>query len=103
MESKRFIPSGAKRATSDIGKLYDWKYAECKWEIDPWDRRIDGEVLHIVELLNETDSIDFDFNDDLQIESVMVDDVMVSDFGVSAANALYIRSTLLEKGMNHEI
>jgi len=103
MESKRFTPSDAKNATSDIGQSYDWKYAECKWEIDPWERRIDGEVLHLVELLYETDSIDFDFSEELQIAEIMVDDELVSDYGISTTNSLYIKSPLLENGTLHEI
>ncbi|MGB6035726.1 MAG: M1 family aminopeptidase, partial [Cryomorphaceae bacterium] len=103
MESKRFRPADAKNATTDAGQSYDWKYAECKWEIDPWERRIDGEVLHFIELLNETDSIDFDFSEELQIEEIRIDDVVVSDYGVLATNALYIKSPLLENGTTHEI
>ncbi|MFK7784056.1 MAG: hypothetical protein AB8B56_03010, partial [Crocinitomicaceae bacterium] len=103
MESKRFSESGAKSATSAIGQSYDWKYAECKWEIDPWERRIDGEVVHGIELLFETDSIDFDLSTELNVHGVWVDGIEASDYGISNTNSLHIKSDLLENGTFHEI
>jgi len=103
MESERFNPSQSKSATSLIGQSYDWKYAECKWEIDPWERRIEGEVVHFIELLYDTDSIDFDFSMELQIEEIRIGNSLVDEYGVSANNSVYIKDASLLKDSIHEI
>lgn len=103
MESRRFGQSEAKGATSDIGQSYDWKYAVCKWEIDPWQRRIDGDVLHKIELLYNTDSIDFDFSVELDVIEVWVDGSEVFEYGISQNNSLFVKSSLFENGVEHDI
>lgn len=103
MESKRFSQSEAKGATSDIGQSYDWKYAVCKWGIDPWERRIEGEVINSIELLFETDSIDFDFSSELNIDGVWVDGLEVTEYGISQNNSLFVKSSSFENGVEHDI
>ena len=103
MESRRFFISEAKAATSSVGQSYDWVYAHCKWEIDPWVREISGEVSHTIKLQSATDSVDFDLSEELTVSEVWVDGAEVSDYGMSTENVLYIKSELLEKGINHEI
>src|SRR5690606_6012789 len=55
------------------GSNYDWKYAECFWQIDPAVKYITGSVYHTIELLNETDTVLFDLSDALTVNSVNVE------------------------------
>ncbi|MCZ4410489.1 M1 family aminopeptidase [Cryomorphaceae bacterium 1068] len=103
MESRRFIQHESKSATSDVGQSYDWKYAVCKWEIDPWQRRIEGEVTNTIELYATTDSIDFDFSSELDVSGVWVDGEEASHYGFTQENSIFIKSDLLQSNLEHEI
>jgi aminopeptidase N len=103
MESLRFNQHKAKNATSEIGKSYDWNYSVCKWRIDPWQRRIEGEVVNTITLLIQTDSIDFDFSSELEVIGVFVDGEEVSEYGFSFENSFFIKSDMLQIGSSHEI
>ncbi len=72
MESSRWRGDMPKSSGSFNGENYDWRYAECRWEIDPWVRNINGDVLIRLDLLVETDQITFDLNQALSVESVTV-------------------------------
>lgn len=82
MESRRWSLVDAKSDESANGLNYDWKYAQCYWEIDPWNKYIKGTVIHTIELLSTTDSVTFDLNSSLTVNAVRVDGV--------AANAEFI-------------
>ncbi len=55
------------------GDTYDWKFASCIWEIDPWLKYISGTVTHTIELLTPQTSITFDFNENMDVNEVLVD------------------------------
>ncbi len=100
---RRFSQLDVKSATSEVGQSYDWKYAVCKWRIDPWQRRIEGEVINAIELFSQTDSIDFDFSSALDVSGVWVDGEEVGDYGFTQENSFFIKSNLLQSGLSHEV
>lgn len=57
-------------AKSNAGDSYDWKYAECYWNIDPWVKYISGRVEHTVDILDLMDTIFFDFSIALSVNGV---------------------------------
>lgn len=103
MESERFRLNESKMATSLIGQDFDWKYAVCKWRIDPWERRIEGEVTHTIQLDHQTDSIDFDLSVELEVLEVWVDGEQIDEYAITVQNALYIKSSLFEVGEIHDV
>jgi aminopeptidase N len=103
MESRRFNDAGSKNATSLIGQSFDWKYAICKWKVNPAERFIQGDVTHTVVLDESTDSIDFDLSSELEVLEVRVDGEVVSDYTITDQNALYIKSTLFESDKEHSV
>ncbi len=73
MEGARFKSDKFSSPKSSNGANYDWKYAECFWQIDPAVKYISGKVNHTVEILNETDTVFFDLSDALTVNSVLVE------------------------------
>src|SRR5690554_1270308 len=71
MESRRFKKDLFDFSKSNQnGSEYDWKYAECYWNIDPWIKFISGRVVHTIDIFEPTDTIYFDFSDALTVNEV---------------------------------
>ncbi len=71
MESRRFKKELYDFSKSnENGSDYDWKYAECYWNIDPWVKYISGRVEHTIDIYQPTDTIYFDFSDALTVNGV---------------------------------
>lgn len=102
-ESNRFVLPDSKSSTSDVGQAYDWIFAHCQWNIDPWQRFISGEVSHHIELLQTTDSIDFDLSNEMVISLVEVNGEAVTDYGFSSENAFYVKSASFATGGFHTV
>ena len=73
MEGVRFRSDKFSSPKSFNGANYDWKYAECYWQIDPAVKYITGRVKNTIEILNLTDTILFDLSDALTVNSVMIE------------------------------
>ena len=71
MESRRFKKDLYDFSKSnENGSEYDWKYAECYWNIDPWVKYISGRVAHTIDVFQPTDTIYFDFSDALTVNGI---------------------------------
>ena len=70
MEMNRFNRGQMKSDASTVGAEYDWKFAVCNWQIDPWVRNIEGRVVNYIDVLNPVDSVSFDFNQNLDISAI---------------------------------
>lgn len=73
MEGARFKADKFSSPKSLNGVNYDWKYAECFWQIDPAVKYITGRVINTIDILNETDTVLFDLSDALTVNSVLID------------------------------
>ena len=81
MESRRYKKDLFDFKKSDEnGSEYDWKYAECYWNIDPWIKYISGRVVHTIEIYQPTDTIYFDFSDALTVNAVSWQSQSLSSF-----------------------
>lgn len=81
MEAKRWSPFQEKSFGIYNGSNYDWKYAECYWEVDPLVRYIEGRVEHHIVLNPDAgDTISFDFNEALTVNTARVNGVDVPHF-----------------------
>ncbi|MCA1763188.1 MAG: M1 family aminopeptidase [Cryomorphaceae bacterium] len=74
MEAERWSPNLKKSFGSYNGDNYQWNYAECYWEVNPLDRYITGRVVHHIAIDNDAgDTISFDFNEALSVNSASID------------------------------
>src|SRR5690554_1705053 len=81
MESRRFKTDLYDFSKSNAnGSAYDWKYAECYWNIDPWVKYISGRVKHTLDILEPSDTIYFDFSSALTVNSVTWQAQSISSF-----------------------
>ena len=102
-EGGRFESGHPKNATSLTGAMYNWLYAECNWEIDPWQRYIKGGVKHFIALKEATDSIDFDFSTAHTVHSVEVNGEGVDSFGFSGSSTFYVKSNAFLESVINEV
>jgi len=80
MESRRYHKDRFQAKSADNGRQYDWKYAKCYWNIDPAVKYISGRVVHTVELLQPSDTVFFDLNDALTVNSVLYETQELNHF-----------------------
>lgn len=100
-EKRRFVPHEAKSDPNAPGSAYDWRFAECMWNIDPNVKYISGSVRHTIEMLTITDSVTFDFSPDLTVDSVTVDGQLAA-YGSADEFILFVKHPdLLEPGNHH--
>lgn len=95
MESRRFSLNEAKSDEGVNGLNYDWQYAECFWEIDPWNKYIKGSVIHTIELITSADSVSFDMNSALTVNGVSVNGMPANaEFIDNLSFCVHLPSTL---------
>ncbi len=70
MESSRFKSTKFSQQKSGNGSSYDWKYAECYWQINPQQKYITGRIVHTIDLLQATDTLFFDLSNALTVNDV---------------------------------
>lgn len=97
-ESKRWVSGVAKTATSEVGRQYDWRFAHCKWLIDPWVRQIDGEVEHHITIKEETDSVTFDMRTELTPVEVEVNGAPADNYGFANDDVFFVKSSGFQIG-----
>ncbi len=104
MEGKRWRGDMPKSSGTFNGENYNWSFAECWWEIDPWIRNINGRVKIYLELLVEADQISFDFNQALTVESVVVNgETKTSEFADSYSLVVNLGEMIMPQSLEVEI
>jgi aminopeptidase N len=58
------------KSALQTGAMYRWNYAECYWDVDPALHYIKGRVVHHLTLTVPVDSLTFDLNSALTVNSV---------------------------------
>lgn len=99
MEAKRWKPDLSKSNTNYNGEDYDWKYAECYWSIDPQVKYITGRVIETIYITQPTDTIFFDFSNDLQVNSVISDGIELEHFFSDNLSLAIVFPELLPEGL----
>ncbi len=98
-EMRKFVPREAKSDPNAAGSAYDWRYADCRWKIDPWEKYISGVVHHTIDVLTATDSVTFDFSPALTVDSVKVQGE-TAQFGFADEFVMFVKHQALASTQN---